>query len=86
MNRIKIKYFSDIPKIEKIAQGDWIDLRAAADVTLKKDEMSIIPLAFGSLDFVVGQVIGKFWMSLIAGAMILAWRRRGTLSAGMRTA
>ena len=49
MNRIKIKYFSDIPKIEKIAQGDWIDLRAAADVTLKKDEMSIIPLGVGMI-------------------------------------
>ena len=40
------------------------------------DSVIFLSLAFGSLDFVVGQVIGKFWMSLIAGAMILAWRRR----------
>ena len=33
-----------------------------------------LSLAFGSLDFIVGQVIGKFWMSLIAGAMIIMWR------------
>lgn len=49
MERIKIKYFADIPKIEKITQGDWIDLRSAADVTLKKDEMSIIPLGVGMI-------------------------------------
>ena len=49
MERIKIKYFADIQKIEKIMQGDWIDLRAAADVTLKKDEMSIIPLGVGMI-------------------------------------
>ena len=49
MERIKIKYFADIQKIEKITQGDWIDLRAAADVTLKKDEMSIIPLGVGMI-------------------------------------
>ena len=49
METIKIKYFADIQKIEKITQGDWIDLRAAADVTLKKDEMSIIPLGVGMI-------------------------------------
>lgn len=49
MERIKIKYFADIQKIEKITQGDWIDLRAAADVNLKKDEMSIIPLGIGMI-------------------------------------
>ena len=38
------------------------------------DSVIFLSLAFGSLDFIVGQVIGKFWMSLIAGAMIIIWR------------
>lgn len=41
---IKIKYFTDIEKIEKIEKGDWIDLRAAEDVTLKASEFKLIPL------------------------------------------
>lgn len=46
---IKIKYFADIPKIEKIAIGDLIDLRAAKDVELKKDELAVIPLGVGMI-------------------------------------
>lgn len=43
---LKIKYFSD--KIEKLCyidgKSDWIDLRAAEDVVLKKGEWKLIPL------------------------------------------
>ena len=42
--KIKIKYFTDIEKITKIEKGDWIDLRAAEDVTLKAGEFTLIPL------------------------------------------
>ena len=42
--RIYIKYFTDIEKIQKIKIGDWIDLRAAEDVTLKQGEFKLIPL------------------------------------------
>lgn len=46
MEHIKIKYFSD--KIEKLTyidgKSDWIDLRAAQDVVLKKGEFKLIPL------------------------------------------
>jgi dUTP pyrophosphatase len=44
---IKVKYFSDIEKIEKISQGDWIDLRAAETVELKAGEFKLIPLGIG---------------------------------------
>lgn len=47
---IKIKYFvKDIDKIEKIDKGDWIDLRAAEDVTLKAGEFKIIRLGVGMI-------------------------------------
>lgn len=42
---VKIKYFTnDIDKIEKISKGDWIDLRAAEDITIKQGEFKLIPL------------------------------------------
>ena len=44
MLKIFIKYHTDITHIEKIAVGDWIDLRAAEDVTLKKGDFKIISL------------------------------------------
>ena len=45
METIKIKYFTDeIDKIEKIAQGDLIDLRAAEIVRMKAGDFKLIPL------------------------------------------
>ncbi len=44
---IKIKYFSDIEKIEKIDKGNWIDLRAAKDIRLKAGDFVLIPLGVG---------------------------------------
>ena len=45
MLEIKIKYFDDsLEKINKLAIGDWIDLRAAQDVELKQFEFKLIPL------------------------------------------
>lgn len=41
---IKIKYLRDIQKIEKFNVGDWIDLRAAEEVTMKAGEYRMIPL------------------------------------------
>lgn len=46
METIQIKYFTD--KIEPLkyidGKSDWIDLRAAEDVVLKKGEFRLIPL------------------------------------------
>ena len=45
---IHAKYFSDkINKIEKIEQGDWIDLRAAETITLAKGDFALVPLGVG---------------------------------------
>lgn len=46
--KVKIKYFdNEIDKIEKISNGDWIDLRSAETVHLKKGEFRLIPLGVG---------------------------------------
>ena len=46
METIRIKYFTD--KIDRLAyidgKSDWIDLRAAEDITLKKGEFKLVPL------------------------------------------
>ena len=44
MEIIRIKYLRDIKKIERFNVGDWIDLRAAEDVTMKAGEYRMIPL------------------------------------------
>ena len=45
MKSVLIKYHDEtLDKIEKIAQGDWIDLRAAETVELKAGEFKIISL------------------------------------------
>lgn len=43
---IKVKYFNDnIDKLQYIGdKSDWIDLRAAEDVTMKAGEFKLIPL------------------------------------------
>ena len=47
--KIRIKYFSD--RIEKLryigGKSDWIDLRAAEDISMKAGEFRLIPLGIG---------------------------------------
>jgi uncharacterized PurR-regulated membrane protein YhhQ (DUF165 family) len=40
------------------------------------DSAVFLWLAFGSLDFMAGQVVGKLWMSLAAGLWIMVCRKR----------
>ena len=46
MEKIRIKYFSD--RIEKLCyidgKSDWIDLRCAEDIVLKKGDFKLVPL------------------------------------------
>ena len=48
--KIKVKYFEpDLPQIQKISKGDWIDLRAAERVELKAGEYRLIRLGVGMI-------------------------------------
>lgn len=48
--KLKVKYFDkEIEKIKKIEKGDWIDLRSAVDIVLKKGEFVLIPLGVGMI-------------------------------------
>lgn len=41
---IRIKYLNGQEPIEKLPQGDWIDLRANEDIIMKAGEFRLIPL------------------------------------------
>ena len=41
---IQVRYHAHIPPLEKLPQGDWIDLRAAETVDLKAGEYRLISL------------------------------------------
>lgn len=46
---IKIKYFDDkLVRIKKIENGDWIDLRAAETIVLKRNHFKLIPLGIAT--------------------------------------
>ena len=44
MLEVKVKYFNGAAKLEKIAIGDWIDLRANQEIVLYEGENAMIPL------------------------------------------
>ena len=44
METIRIKYMRGVQKIERFNVGDWIDLRAAEDITLNAGDFALIPL------------------------------------------
>lgn len=41
---IKVKYFTDVEPLQQIDGGDWIDLRAAEDITMEAGDFRLIPL------------------------------------------
>ena len=44
METIRIKYMRGVREIERFNVGDWIDLRAAEDISMKSGEFKLIPL------------------------------------------
>lgn len=54
----------------------WLGAVVASNtVGVIVDSALFLWLAFGSLDFLVGQVVGKLWMTALTIALIFAWRR-----------
>jgi hypothetical protein len=45
-------------------------------VGLVVDSIVFLWLAFGSLEFLIGQIIGKLWMVLLAIPFVMYMRRR----------
>ena len=59
----------------------WLRAVLASNIVgFTLDSMLFLWLAFGSLDFLTGQLVGKGYMTLGAIAILWAWRNRGLLS------
>ncbi len=57
-------------------RGRWLLAVAASNtVGLLVDSWLFLTLAFGSLDLLAGQVVGKGWMTALAVAALWLWRR-----------
>ena len=60
-----------------LRRRNWIGAVMASNaVGLVADSVLFLWLAFGSLDYLAGQVVGKAWMTLLAIALLWVWRRR----------
>ena len=63
-----------------LRRRNWIGAVAASNVAgLLADSMLFLWLAFGSLDYLAGQILGKLWMVLVALPFI-HWIRKRELS------
>lgn len=59
-----------------LRERHWIGAVAASNaVGLTIDSALFLLLAFGSLEFLPGQIVGKVWMTLAAVAILALWRR-----------
>jgi uncharacterized PurR-regulated membrane protein YhhQ (DUF165 family) len=66
-------------------RGLVLAVAASSAVGLVVDSMIFLQLAFGNLDFLLGQVVGKAWMVLLALPFV-AWIRRRDAALGMAPA
>src|SRR5262245_17536480 len=68
-------------------QRRWFPLAVLASsfVGLVVDSAVFLYLAFGSLDYLAGQIVGKAWMVLLA-SLIIAWLRRRDVRLGLSPA
>lgn len=62
-------------------RGLALAVAASGAVGLVIDSALFLWLAFGSFDFLAGQIVGKAWMTLAALAVIVAWRRAERVTA-----
>jgi uncharacterized PurR-regulated membrane protein YhhQ (DUF165 family) len=72
-----VSEFADLAVYTPLQERRFVTaVMASSMVGLVVDSMIFLWLAFGSLDFLIGQVIGKGWMVLLSLPLILLLRRR----------
>lgn len=66
---------ADLLVYSPLRERHWIGAVAASNVVgFVLDSALFLTLAFGSLDFIAGQLVGKGWMILLAVAALALWR------------
>ena len=67
---------ADFAVYQPLRERRWLLAVAASNlVGLVIDSVLFLQIAFGSLDFINGQIIGKTWTTIVAVPVLLALRR-----------
>jgi len=67
---------ADFAVYQPLRERRWLLAVAASNlVGLVIDSALLLQIAFGSLDFINGQIIGKTWTTIVAVPVLLALRR-----------
>lgn len=67
---------TDLAVYEPLRRRRWLTAVAASNVVgLVVDSVLFLALAFGSLAFLAGQIVGKAWMTALAVGLLAGWRR-----------
>jgi uncharacterized PurR-regulated membrane protein YhhQ (DUF165 family) len=68
---------ADLLVYSPLKERHWLGAVALSNtVGLVVDSALFLALAFGSLAFLPGQIVGKAWMTALAVAVLWAWRNR----------
>jgi uncharacterized PurR-regulated membrane protein YhhQ (DUF165 family) len=74
-----VSEFSDYAVYAPLRSRSWLGAVAASNVVgTVVDSALFLWLAFGSLAFLPGQIVGKLWMTALAVVVLTAWRKRCT--------
>jgi uncharacterized PurR-regulated membrane protein YhhQ (DUF165 family) len=76
-----VSELSDLCVYTPLSERSWLGAVTLSNtVGLAVDSALFLTLAFGSLAFFWGQVVGKAWMTLLAVLLLAAVRHRGLLA------
>lgn len=76
---------ADFAVYTPLRERNWLGAVAASNlVGLLVDSALFLTLAFGSLEFFGGQVVGKLWMTALAILLLSLWRRGRVLRPASR--
>lgn len=71
-----VSELADFAVYTPLRERHWLGAVLASNVVgLVADSVLFLSLAFGSLQFLPGQVAGKAWMTLLAALVLSVWRR-----------
>ena len=66
---------ADLLVYTPLKERRWLAAVAASNIVgLVVDSALFLWLAFGSLDFLIGQIVGKLWVTALAVAILWTWR------------
>lgn len=78
---------ADFAVYTPLAERRWLTAVVASNIVgTVVDSILFLWLAFSSLEFLAGQVVGKLWMTALAIAVISVWRLLGRRSLSFSTA